>query len=131
MRALLTIAAAGCLLALAANAHGPARPLGGGREAGTVDSFVARLMAFDADSDGSLTLKELSDERLRHLFERADMDHDGVLTRTELTSLYAKENIAQADRGGPGGDRGGPPPGGRRGSMRPGGGQENSPGRGG
>ena len=55
------------------------------------DGFVAKLMKFDKNDDGKLTKNEITDERLLPLFERADADHDGVVTADELKALYAKE----------------------------------------
>jgi len=97
----------------AATAQGP----GGGRAgpSGPADAadLVARMMAFDADKDGSLTKAEVTDERLLRLFNRADANKDGVVTKDELTGLAAKEHTE--DRGGPGG--GGPGGGGRGGGR--------------
>jgi hypothetical protein len=89
--------------------------------AGSVESFVAKLMAFDKNNDGKLTKDEVTDERLLPMFERADANHDGVVSVAELKSLYAAESgtlVAQGpgrpERGGR--DDGGPGPGGDRGS---------------
>jgi hypothetical protein len=77
--------------------------------------LVTRMMAFDKNHDGKLSKDEVSDERLYRLFDRADANHDGIVTREELTALAAKESSDEGmDRpggpGGPGGDRafGGP-----------------------
>jgi hypothetical protein len=70
------------------------------------------MMAFDQDQDGKLNRSEVTDTRLLRLFDRADADHDGTVTRDELTALAARE--AADDRGGPPGfppRRGGPGPG--------------------
>jgi EF hand len=75
------------------------------------DDVVARLMQFDKDKDGKLTKAEVTDERLHRLIDRADADHDGFVTREELTTLAAREQ--STGRGGFGnGGPGGPPPGG-------------------
>lgn len=78
------------------------------------EALVARLMALDADKDGKLSKDEVTDERLKRLFDQADTDKDGFLTREELTALIAKEGPA-ALFGPPGGfPKGGPgmmPPG--------------------
>src|SRR5208337_812788 len=71
-----------------------------------------RMMAFDKDGDGKLTKSEVTDERLHRLFDRADVDKDGTVTRAELTALEAKESASF--RGGPGGFG---PPGGPGGPM--------------
>jgi hypothetical protein len=69
------------------------------------------MLAFDKNSDGKLTKAELTDPRLERLFDRADADKDGVVTKEELAALATKEQ----SRGGgfPGGGPGGfGPPGG-------------------
>ncbi len=81
----------------------------------TADGLVARMMVFDKDGDGKLTKSEVTDERLHRLFDRADADKDGSVTKAELTALEARESASF--RGGPGGF--GPPggPGGPGGPM--------------
>jgi hypothetical protein len=68
----------------------------------TADAFVARMMKFNKSKDGKLTKDEITDKRLLPLFERADADHDGVVTADELKALYAKEggNFGVGRRGG-------------------------------
>jgi hypothetical protein len=89
----------------------------GGPEAASksaeADRFVARMMEFDQDKDGKLTKAEVTDERLHRLFERADANKDGFVTKEELTALAAREPIP--GRGGPPGF--GPPGGGPGGFM--------------
>jgi EF hand domain-containing protein len=80
-----------------------------GATANSVDSFVAKLMAFDKNHDGKLTKDEITDDRLLPLFERADADHDGVVTVEELKALYAAESETLVAQGPGGRDRGGPP----------------------
>ena len=70
------------------------------------------MMAFDKNGDGKLTKSEVTDERLHRLFDRADADKDGSVTKAELTALEAKES--GSFRGGPGGFG---PPGGPGGPM--------------
>jgi hypothetical protein len=81
------------------------------------------LLAFDKNGDGQLTIDEITDARLHRLFERADTNKDGIVTREELAAL-AKALEAEmgqgGGRGGPGGGFGGPPDGGR-GRRGPGG----------
>ena len=92
--------------------------------AGT-DAAVARLIAFDKNGDGKLTKEELNDERLGRLFDRADANHDGLVTTEELTTLFLTESATfGGGRGGPGGGPpGGPGAGGPDGGPRgPGGG---------
>ncbi len=95
--------AGGCLIAASfALAQNPA----------TADGLVARMMAFDKDGDGKLRKSEVTDERLHRLFDRADVDKDGSVTKAELTALAARESANF--RGGPGGFG---PPGGPGGPM--------------
>jgi hypothetical protein len=61
--------------------------------------FVARMMAFDKNKDGKLTRDEITDERLLRLFDRADANNDGVVTKQELTALARR----MAQDGPPGG----------------------------
>src|ERR1700730_11591890 len=77
--------------------------------ANSVDSFVAKLMAFDKNNDGKLTKDEITDERLLPLFERADADHDGVVTVEELKALFSKESGTLVAQRPEGRGRGGPP----------------------
>lgn len=87
--------------------------------AGSVEATAARLMAFDTNGDGKLTKDELNDGRLAALFERADADKDGFVTKDELAALLTKE--AAALTGGAGAPKGGFPgfPGGPGGGFRP------------
>ena len=52
-----------------------------------LESFLSRLMVYDANKDGKLSKSELTDERLHALFTRADANQDGYVTKEELTSL--------------------------------------------
>jgi EF hand len=101
------IAAFVSILGLAASAI-EAQP-GGGKKGGkgaseTVDEFVAKLMAFNKAKDGKLTKTELTDPRLLALFERADVNKDGVVTREELEALFQREKLEGGGFGG--GDKG-------------------------
>ncbi len=69
----------------------------------TADEFIAKLMAFNKAKDGKLTKEELTDKRLHALFDRADTNKDGVVTRAELEVLFQKEKL---EGGGFGGDKG-------------------------
>ena len=87
--------------------------------------IVTRMMAFDKKGDGKLTRDEITDPRLLRLFDQADTNKDGVVTRDQLIALAAKldaEYPADPRRNGgpdgpgpngPGGPRGGRP------GMRP------------
>jgi hypothetical protein len=79
-------------------------------------------MEFDQDKDGNLTKSEVTDTRLHRLFDRADTDQDGMVTRGELNALMVRERASTRGRSsgfrGPGG---GPPGfGGPDGPPRPG-----------
>jgi len=77
----------------------------GGKGGGeTLDEFVAKLMAFNKAKDGKLTKAELTDPRLHALFERADTNKDGIVTRAELEALYQREKLDAGGFGG--GDKG-------------------------
>src|SRR5439155_19649624 len=97
---------------------GPGR--GGPGEATSVDAIVARMMAFDKNNDGKLTRDEITDERLLRLFDQADTNKDGVVTKEELMALAAQLAAeAPAPGGRPGGFGG--PGGGGPGGFGPGG----------
>jgi hypothetical protein len=66
------------------------------------DGIVARMMRYDKDKDGKLLKSEVTDQRLRRLFDQADADKDGTLTKEELTAFAAKEQT-KSRAGGPGG----------------------------
>ncbi|MDG3004784.1 EF-hand domain-containing protein [Paludisphaera mucosa] len=94
------------IVAAAALAQGP--PGGGpslSKEA-DVQDVVARMTAFDKDGDGKLARGEVSDARLLGLFDRADADKDGAVTKAELTALAEAEHSDAPDFDF------GPPPGG-------------------
>ena len=99
-----------------------AQRFGGGNQ-GAADALVTRMMVFDVNKDGTLTKAEISDDRLLRLFERADTNHDGLVTKTELTTLAVKEvsnvrSFGPRGRGGTGGP-GGPMMGFRPGQVLP------------
>lgn len=56
-----------------------------------VAASVNRMLELDADKNGELSKAEVSDPRLASLFARADADHDGILTKDELTALFKRE----------------------------------------
>jgi Spy/CpxP family protein refolding chaperone len=91
-------------------------------------SLVTRMMVFDKNHDGKLTKEEVTDERLHRLFDRADANSDGVVTREELVVLAEKFEAEAPQGGGPDGPGG---PGGPGGGPRGGPGQDGRQGPGG
>ncbi len=73
---------------------------GEGQGGAVSPDLVNTLFSFDENKDGQLSKTEVP-ERMQGIFLRADTNHDGLLTRDELT----KATVAQ-DRRAPGG----PPP---------------------
>lgn len=83
---------------------------GGEKKDYSQSPVFVKMMAMDKNKDGKLTKEEITDERLTRLFDEADANHDGVVTREELLALAAKldaEVPAGSGRGGPGGPGGG------------------------
>ncbi|MFO0946268.1 MAG: hypothetical protein U1D30_10020 [Planctomycetota bacterium] len=126
MRALwgITLAASVCVatnISLAQPPDGPPRGPGDRheRDGRSLEGFLSRLLRFDGNKDEKLTKEELVDPRLAALFERADADKDGVVTKEELTVIFKEESVE------PGPRRGGPP----RGDFGPGGPPDDGPGR--
>jgi len=78
---------------------------------------VARASRFDKNKDGKLTRDEITDPRLLRLFDRADANHDGIVTPDELIALgkSLETEEGKGDGSGPGGPQGpdgfGGPPG--------------------
>lgn len=100
----------------------------GARPKSSSVTLTTQMMKFDKNKDGKLTKSEVTDARLSRLFDRADADEDGTVTKEELAALETKEAPAP-NQGGPGfggpggpgfGGSGGPPGGfGRRGPGGP------------
>ena len=113
MRTLSLITSLCVLLAVASFAKAqrpggpPGGPGGGLSKSADIDDLVSRMLAFDQGKDGKLTRSEVTDERLLGLFDRADADKDGTVTKAELTALAEKEYIAGGGFGGPPGGPGG------------------------
>jgi Ca2+-binding EF-hand superfamily protein len=59
---------------------------------------VNSLLAFDANKDGKLAKSEVP-ERMQGIFVRGDANHDGFLTKDELTKLAATQNTAAENTG--------------------------------
>ena len=118
MRTWTVIVGGGGLVLAAALAS--AQPPGGGPGPDGTDDLVTRMMEFDQNKDGKLTRTEVTDDRLLRLFDRADADQDGIVTRAELNALQVRERANE--RGGAGGPGGGfGPRGGGPGGFGPGG----------
>jgi Ca2+-binding EF-hand superfamily protein len=84
----------------------------GGTPSTSADDLTATLMAFDKNADGKLVKSEVP-ERFQGLFDRADVNKDGEITRDELK----QSATSQVQTGGDGGrgERGGGPGGRSRG----------------
>jgi Ca2+-binding EF-hand superfamily protein len=67
----------------------------------TPDEQVQRLMAFDKNGDGELTKEELP-ARMQRLLDRADTDHNGRLTATEIRAMAASQGVPTGRPTGPG-----------------------------
>lgn len=77
--------------------------------AANMSELVAQMMKFDKDGDGKLAKAEITDARLVRLFNRADADKNGTVTKGELEAIEAKEQTNTRNSfGGPGGPMGGP-----------------------
>src|SRR5262249_16134770 len=117
----IALALVGAVLVSQAVAQPPGgRPAGPGKDTAKDAAnlpLVTKMMAFDKNKDGKLTRDEITDERLLRLFDQADANKHGVVTREEWGALAEKP---EADFG-PGSDRGGPGGPGGRGPGGPGG----------
>lgn len=98
-------------------------------------TIVTRMLAFDKRHDGKLTKDEVTDWRLHRLFDQADANKDGIVTKEELMALAAKIDAQTPARGrgffgaGPGGpEDGAGGPGGPGGGPRGRGGFDGGPG---
>jgi Ca2+-binding EF-hand superfamily protein len=78
----------------------------GGAPQASADDLTDTLMAFDANSDGTLSRTEVP-ERFQGLFDRADANKDGALTRDEIKTS-ANATMLQGAEPGRGGRDGGP-----------------------
>jgi len=63
------------------------------------DSFVARaMMAFDKKNDGKFDARRKSrTSACLNLFDRADANKDGIVTKEELVALFAAEQVSRWD----------------------------------
>ncbi len=103
------------MLLVAADAQQPA---GKDKDYGS-SSIVTKMMAFNKKKDGKLTKEEVTDPRLHRLFDLADANKDGIVTREELIALAAKME-GEFGQGGGKGDKG-PGDKGPKGDKGPGG----------
>jgi Ca2+-binding EF-hand superfamily protein len=79
--------------------RGPGRGEGEGEAQGpNANELVNTLMAFDKNGDGKLTKDEVP-ERMQGIFDRADANKDGVLTREELLQSASRQGGQQGARG--------------------------------
>lgn len=90
--------------------------------AAAANEMVSRMLAFDKNKDGKLTRDEMGDSRMERMFDQADANHDGVVTKDELTAWATKlaaDDAAAPPRRDMGPPDGGPPggPGRRRGQR--------------
>jgi hypothetical protein len=111
MRLLIAVFCVGALMfATAAEAQPPGKVKKESQGGSENPDLVTYMMSFNKKKDGKLTREELTDRRLLRLFERADTNKEGFVTREQLQALVAQLNTeAQAgSRAGGGGDRGGP-----------------------
>jgi hypothetical protein len=106
---------------------GPPGPGGDSRGGKSLaDSIVDRMMAFDKNNDGKLTRDEITDQRLLRMFDRADTNKDGVVTKEELIALAKKLAADETEnRGAHRGEFG--PPGGGPDEFGPPGGPDGGP----
>lgn len=110
--------AAVLIMAFAFVDGGDAQPPGkkgnkGGQPA-TADQIVERIMSFDKNGDGKITIDELP-ERMQHLIALGDLNKDGALDKAEIQKLATTlESFAGLTGGGNGpgfGQKGGGPKG--------------------
>jgi Ca2+-binding EF-hand superfamily protein len=66
----------------------------GGERGPTANDMVKTLMAFDKNGDGKLQRDEVP-ERMRGLFDRGDLNKDGVLTIDEIRKLAQVEQASR------------------------------------
>jgi len=85
----------------------PQEPADRPEPAANLSDLVTQMMKFDKDGDGMLSRTEITDARLVRLFNRADADKDGTVTKGELEALDAKDpSNPRNSFGGPGGPGG-------------------------
>jgi hypothetical protein len=83
-----TLIAALCLLS-----HAPAKTAAGKTDMARDyrnAPLVVKMMAFNKKKDGKLTKDEVADERLHRMFDVADTNKVGIVSKGELIALAAK-----------------------------------------
>ena len=55
-----------------------------------------RLLEFDNNDDGTLTKEEVTDKRLKRLFDRIDEDGDGTVSTSDIEEFFEKQAPAAA-----------------------------------
>ena len=66
----------------------------GGEHGPSTGEMVKTLMAFDKNGDGKIERSEMP-ERMQRLFERGDLNQDGVLTMDEIRKLAQAEQASR------------------------------------
>jgi EF hand len=92
LTACLLVIGLAALFALSGHSQGPAGK-GKGKKGPPSDNpeLIDYMMSFNKKKDGKLTKEELTDTRLHRLFDRADADKDGAVTRAELEAVIAAD----------------------------------------
>jgi hypothetical protein len=124
--------AAALMAALVIVDGGDAQPPGkkGGKKGGfgattiTADQIVERILSFDKNGDGKITLDELP-ERMQHLIALGDTNKDGALDRDEIRKLATtlEAFVGFAGGGPPDGKKGDGPKGFKGGGPKGAGGE--------
>jgi hypothetical protein len=63
-------------------------------------TIVTAIMAFDKNKTGKVTKEQVTDQRLHRLFDQADVNKKGVVTREEVIALATKLETEFAKEGG-------------------------------
>jgi Ca2+-binding EF-hand superfamily protein len=82
-------------------AFGRGRGGPGGRDP---QEMITRLMENDKDGDEKISKEEMP-EQMARMFDRADEDKDGFLTKEELEKTFASRGAGRRGGGGDGEDR--------------------------
>ncbi len=59
------------------------------------EQAVERIMRLDENNDGKVSKEEIGEGPMQRIFERADADGDGFLTREELTTMFSQRRGGQ------------------------------------